>query len=56
MSEALGRPVSLRVSTNGLRTIEHKGGIDAFLKNARSDTLTAELRRLKRQIAKAASA
>lgn len=56
MSEALGRPVSLRVSTNGLRTIEHKGGIDAFLKEARSDTLTAELRRLKRQIAKAASA
>lgn len=55
MSEALGRPVSLRVSTNGLRTIEHKGGIDAFLKKARSDTLTAELRRLKRQIAKAAS-
>ena len=34
MSEALGRPVSLRVSTNGLRTIEHKGGIDAFLKKA----------------------
>lgn len=56
MSEALGRPVSLRVSTNGLRTIEHKGGIDAFLKKARSDTLTAELRRLKRQIAEAASA
>lgn len=56
MSEALGRPVSLRVSTNGLRTIEHKGGIDAFLKETRSDTLTAELRRLKRQIAKAASA
>ena len=56
MSETLGRPVSLRVSTNGLRTIEHKGGIDAFLKKAQSDTLTAELRRLKRQIAKAASA
>lgn len=56
MSEALGRPVSLRVSTHGLRTIEHNGGIDAFLKKARSDTLTAELRRLKRQIAKAASA
>ena len=56
MSETLGRPVSLRVSTNGLRTIEHKGGIDAFLKKARSDTLTAELRRLKRQITKAASA
>ena len=55
MSEALGRPVSLRVSTNGLRTIEHKGGLDAFLKTARSQNLTPELRRLKRKITKAAT-
>lgn len=50
MSEALGRPVRLRVSANGLRTIEHKGGLDAFVKEARSDTLPIELRRLKREI------
>jgi large subunit ribosomal protein L28 len=56
MSEALGRPVRLRVSTNGLRTIEHKGGLDAFLRKAKSEALTPELRRLKRQIDKAASA
>ena len=31
MSDALGKPVRLRVSTNGLRTIEHRGGLDAFL-------------------------
>ena len=55
MSEALGRPVRLRISANGLRTIEHKGGLDAFQK-ARSETLTPELRRLKRQIEAAASA
>ena len=40
MSEALGRPVRLRISANGLRTIEHKGGLDAFLRKARSETLT----------------
>jgi large subunit ribosomal protein L28 len=56
MSEALGQPVRLRISANGLRTIEHKGGIDAFLRKARSETLTPELRRLKRQIEAAASA
>jgi large subunit ribosomal protein L28 len=55
MSEALGRPVRLRISANGLRTIEHKGGLDAFLKVARSETLTPALRRLKRQVEKAAS-
>jgi large subunit ribosomal protein L28 len=56
MSEALGRPVRLRISANGLRTIEHKGGLDGFLRKARSETLTPELRRLKRQIEAAASA
>jgi large subunit ribosomal protein L28 len=54
MSDALGKPVRLRVSTRGLRTIEHRGGIDAFLAKAKSAELTPELRRLKRQIIKAA--
>lgn len=52
MSDALGRPVSLRLSTNGLRTIEHRGGLDAYLKKARSADLTPALRRLKRRIKK----
>ena len=55
MSEALGRPVRLQISANGLRTIEHKGGLDAFLKMANKETLTPELRRLKRQVEKAAA-
>jgi large subunit ribosomal protein L28 len=55
MSDALGSPVSLRVSANGLRTIEHQGGLDAFLKKARNETLSPELRRLKRRISKAVS-
>jgi large subunit ribosomal protein L28 len=49
-SEALGRNVSFRVSTNGLRTIEHKGGLDAYLIGARSSDLELPMRSLKRQI------
>ena len=55
MSDALGRPVRLRVSTNALRTIEHRGGIDVFLRKAKSVDLTPELRHLKRRIARAAA-
>jgi large subunit ribosomal protein L28 len=51
MSQALGRTIRLRVSTNGLKTIEHRGGLDAFLKTTPAVELPAELRRLKRQIA-----
>jgi large subunit ribosomal protein L28 len=52
-SETLGRDVSLRISTNALRTIDKKGGLDAFLVSARSETLSDKARRLKREIAKA---
>ena len=31
LSETLGATVTLRVSTRGLRTIEHNGGLDAYL-------------------------
>lgn len=49
-SEALGRNISFRVSTNGLRTIEHKGGLDAYLIGARASDLEVAMRSLKRQI------
>jgi len=55
MSEALGKPIRLRVTANGLRTIEHRGGLDGFLKTARATELTPELRRLKREIVKASA-
>jgi large subunit ribosomal protein L28 len=51
-SEALGRNVSMRVSTNGLRTIEHKGGLDSYLVEARASALTADMRSLKKQVEK----
>lgn len=56
MSDALGRPVSLRVSAAAIRTVEHKGGLDAFLLDARDGGLTTEMRRLKKQIRKASQA
>ena len=50
LSDALGQMVRLRVSTNGLKTIEHNGGIDAFLLSVTDSKLTTEARRLKRRI------
>lgn len=51
-SEALGQDVSLRISANALRTVEHRGGLDAFLAKAKNDELSLKARRIKRKIAK----
>jgi large subunit ribosomal protein L28 len=56
LSEALGRSVRMRVSTSALRTIEHAGGLDAFLMNSRDAKLTPELRRMKKRVAAARTA
>jgi large subunit ribosomal protein L28 len=53
MSDALATTVRLRVSMAGLRTIEHKGGLDAYLLNTKNAKLPDEARRLKRRIMKA---
>lgn len=55
-SEALGTMVRLRVSMHALRSIEHKGGLDAFLIDAKSVQLSPQLRRLKKRIEKAKAA
>lgn len=52
-SDLLGRSVKLRVSTRALRTIDHRGGLDAFLMRARDAELSPRAQRLKREIAKA---
>lgn len=56
MSEALGRPLRLKVSASALRTVEHRGGIDAFLLKARNADLSLKARRFKRQIEKVRAA
>jgi large subunit ribosomal protein L28 len=55
-SETLGRAVRLKVSANALRTVEHRGGLDAFLVKASADELSTGALALKREIAKKAAA
>ena len=52
MSDALGRSVRVRVSANALRTLDHRGGLDAFLLKAKDDELAPKLLDMKRAIAK----
>jgi large subunit ribosomal protein L28 len=51
-SDALGRSVRLRVSANALRTVDHRGGLDAFLMKAKDSQLSERVLELKRQITK----
>ena len=52
-SELVGTRLTLRLTTNGIRTVEHRGGIDAFLLGAKASELTIEARKLKRLVEKA---
>jgi len=52
ISEALGRSVTLRISANALRSVDHRGGLDAFLAKARDSELSPRALELKRQIAR----
>jgi large subunit ribosomal protein L28 len=55
ISDALGQSVKLRVSTHGLRSVEHVGGLDNWLTKTSEDKLSPKARKLKREIAKKAS-
>jgi large subunit ribosomal protein L28 len=52
MSDALGRSVRLRVCAQALRSVDHRGGLDAFLIKAKDTQLSERALELKRQIAK----
>ncbi|MGN6410697.1 MAG: 50S ribosomal protein L28 [Nitrobacter sp.] len=52
LSEALARSVRLRVSTNALKSVDHRGGFDAFLLKARDSELSPKAIEIKRQIEK----
>ena len=56
LSETLGNVIRLRVSTHGLRTIEHNGGLDAYLMSTPNSRLTADAKEIKQRIEKAAAA
>lgn len=49
-SEALGRGVKLRITAHALRSVEHRGGLDAFLGKASEVELSIRARRLKKEI------
>ena len=55
LSETLGQGVKLRVSTSGIRSVDHVGGLDNWLAKAGNDKLSLRARRLKRDIAKKAT-
>ena len=52
ISDALKRSFRLRVSAAALRSVEHRGGLDAFLVKARETELSQRARELKREITK----
>jgi large subunit ribosomal protein L28 len=51
-SDALSRSVRLRVSANGLRSVEHRGGLDAFLLKASDAELSSTALDIKRELVK----
>ena len=51
-SDTLQRRVRVRVSANALKTVDHRGGLDAFLLKAKDAALAPKMLDLKRQIAK----
>jgi large subunit ribosomal protein L28 len=55
-SETLGESVRLRITAHAIRTVEHRGGLDGYLLDARNAELPGELRRLKRRIQAARAA
>jgi large subunit ribosomal protein L28 len=55
ISDALQRKVRLRISAHALKTVEHRGGLDAFLLKANDDALSVRCRKLRREIRKALS-
>jgi large subunit ribosomal protein L28 len=52
MSDALGRSFKLRISAAALRSVDHRGGLDAYLAKAKDDELSVDAARIKKEIAK----
>jgi len=55
-SETLGRSFKFRISASALRTVDHRGGLDAFLAKAKDAELSASALKVKKDIAKAQAA
>lgn len=55
-SEALGQSFRFRVTAHALRSVDHRGGLDAFLAKARDEELSSRALKVKRTLEKAAAA
>jgi large subunit ribosomal protein L28 len=55
LSDVLGTSIRVRLTTGALRTIEHNGGLDAFLLTTPDRNLPEEAKVLKRRIVRAAA-
>jgi large subunit ribosomal protein L28 len=55
-SDAMGQSYSARVSAAALRTVDKRGGLDAYLAKAKDEQLSPKMLRIKREIAKKAQA
>ena len=51
-SESLGRSFRLKISNHALRSVDHRGGLDAFLAKAKDDELSSDALAIKKEIAK----
>lgn len=56
ISDVLGQSYSLRISSAALRTVDHRGGFDAFLVKAKDDELSPKALKIKKELAKAQAA
>ncbi|PKP68825.1 MAG: 50S ribosomal protein L28 [Alphaproteobacteria bacterium HGW-Alphaproteobacteria-4] len=53
MSDVLGQSFKLRISAAGLRSVDHRGGLDAYLAKARDEELSVNAQKIKKAISKA---
>ena len=56
ISDVLGRSFSLRVSAAGIRSVDHRGGLDAYLAKAKDDELSVNAMKINKESAKAQAA
>ncbi len=56
LSDSLERGIKFRVSTSGLRSVEHVGGLDNWLLKTSDDKLSANARKVKKELTKKAAA
>jgi large subunit ribosomal protein L28 len=55
-SDVLGRSFKLKISNAALRTVDHRGGLDAFMAKAKDAELSADALKIKKEISKATAA